>query len=283
MLALWHSHVPQGPCVLSASWSWARRSGAHSLEGPRGWGWGFGVRGRQPHCSQAASARAGVSGARREGRVATCRVVAAGPGLSSRTQPRLIASAAWGRLRGGPFAQRGLRAFRTRGYRNGVWVSRRGILGPPRQPFPRSLARRPRSLSQTRTSRNDFPHLLEVTSQRPFLIHALHLRKEGVEKQPIGARPWRLSANQHLGTAVEAGVGGEAVAAGLPPRSGPAPSRGLAAAARLHRPPPHCAECPLLRALPWPSRSGLIRRWVIVGSSVRSAERVVGTGGRGLQ
>lgn len=42
MLALWHSHVPQDPCVLSASWSWARRSGAHSLGGPRGWGCGGG-------------------------------------------------------------------------------------------------------------------------------------------------------------------------------------------------------------------------------------------------
>lgn len=65
--------------------------------------------------------------------MATGRVAAEGP-RAHLSSSALADVHALGRLREGPFAPRGLRALWTSGYRNGVWVSRRGILGSLWQP-----------------------------------------------------------------------------------------------------------------------------------------------------
>lgn len=110
-----------------------------------------------------------------------------------------------GRRRAAPFALRDLRAFRTRGYGNDVRVSREEHWGRCGSHSTQDSGVKARlalagSGVHERLLKPLGDSLQEVVNDPPSLF------LQGVEKQPIVAGPWWLLANQHQGTAIEAGL-----------------------------------------------------------------------------
>lgn len=111
----------------------------------------------------------------------------------------------FGEAAGGALRAAGSQSLPNEGVRKRCEGLKRGTLGPLRQPLHSGLwCEGPAALAGSgvheRLLKPLGNSLQEVVNDPPSLF------LQGVEKQPIVAGPWWLLANQHQGTAIEAGL-----------------------------------------------------------------------------